>query len=81
MLINRSSGLPDNGCISGGSSLEQEVVMSPDPGGVDQGLVVLQQGHTVWVSLRSRLLKCNSDQLRAASHEEAVGLNFIGLGS
>ena len=37
------------------------------------GLVVMQQGHTVWVSLRSRLLKCNSDQLRAASHEEAVG--------
>ena len=37
------------------------------------GLVALQQGHTVWVSMRSRLLKCNSDQLRQANHKEAVG--------
>ena len=35
--------------------------------------MALQQGHTVWVSMRSRLLKCNSDQLRPANHEEAVG--------
>ena len=44
------------------------------------GLVLLQQGHTVWVSLRSRLLKCNSDQLRAASHEESVGAELHRAG-
>ncbi len=37
------------------------------------GLVIAQQGHSVWVSMRSRLLKCNSDQLRPASHDEAIG--------
>ena len=37
------------------------------------GVVVLQVGHTVYVSMRSRLWKCNSDQLRAASHYESVG--------
>ena len=37
------------------------------------GVVLLQSGHTVFVSMRARLWKCNSDQLRAASHYEAVG--------
>ena len=37
------------------------------------GLVLLQSGHTVWVSMRARLLKCNSDQLRPATHDESVG--------
>ena len=37
------------------------------------GIVLLQSGHSVWVSMRSRLLKCNSDQLRAATHYEAMG--------
>ena len=33
---------------------------------IGPGVVVLQAGHTVWVSMRARLLKCNSDQLRAS---------------
>lgn len=37
------------------------------------GLVLMQSGHTVWVSMRARLLKCNSDQLRPASRDEAIG--------
>ena len=37
------------------------------------GIVLLQSGHTVYVSMRSRLWKCNSDQLRAASPYESVG--------
>ena len=37
------------------------------------GVVVLQVGHTVYVSMRARLWKCNSDQLRAATHYESVG--------
>ena len=37
------------------------------------GLVLMQSGHTVWVSMRARLLKYNSDQLRPASHDEAIG--------
>ena len=40
------------------------------------GLVVLQQGHTVWVSMRSRLLKCNSDQVRPATHFEEIGADL-----
>ena len=41
------------------------------------GLVLQQSGHTVWVSMRARLLKCNSDQLRSASHEEAIGAELL----
>ena len=37
------------------------------------GVIVLQVGHTVYVSMRARLWKCNSDQLRAATHYESVG--------
>ena len=37
------------------------------------GIVVLQTRHTVYVSMRVRLWKCNSDQLRAASHYESIG--------
>ena len=40
------------------------------------GIVVLQQSHTVWVSMRSRLLKCNSDQLRPATHYEELGADL-----
>ena len=40
------------------------------------GLVILQAGHTVYVSMRSRLWKCNSDQLRAATHHEALGASL-----
>ncbi len=44
------------------------------------GLVLQQDGHTVWVSMRARLLKCNSDQLRAANHEESVGAELLRAG-
>ena len=44
------------------------------------GLVVQQSGHTVWVSLRSRLLKCNSDQLRSATHDESIGAELSRSG-
>ena len=44
------------------------------------GLVILQNGHSVYVSMRSRLLKCNSDQLRPASHEESVGAELLRSG-
>ena len=44
------------------------------------GLVVMQDGHSVWVSMRSRLLKCNSDQLRPASHEESLGAELLKSG-
>ena len=40
---------------------------------VGPGIVILQTGHTVFVSMRARLWRCNSDQLRAANHYEAVG--------
>ena len=44
------------------------------------GIVIMQSGHTVWVSLRSRLLKCNSDQLRAATHHETIGAELARAG-
>ena len=37
------------------------------------GIVVLQSGHSVWVSMRARLWKCSSDQIRPASRDEAIG--------
>ena len=40
---------------------------------VGPGLVIMQDGHSVWVSMRSRLWKCCSDQLRAANHLESLG--------
>ena len=46
---------------------------------VGPGLVVLQAGHTVFVSMRSRLWKCNSDQLRAATHYEALGASLTSV--
>ncbi|CAK9063078.1 unnamed protein product [Durusdinium trenchii] len=44
------------------------------------GIVVLQAGHTVWVSMRARLWKCNSDQLRPASHHESIGADLSRSG-
>lgn len=41
------------------------------------GLVLQQSGHTVWVSMRARLLKCNSDQIRSATHEESIGAELL----
>ena len=43
-------------------------------------MVVLQAGHTVWVSMRARLLKCNSDQLRPASSHETLGAELARAG-
>ena len=47
---------------------------------VGPGVVIMQSGHTVWVSMRARLWKCNSDQLRAATHYEAVGADLARAG-
>ena len=44
------------------------------------GVVVLQAGHTVWVSMRARLWKCNSDQLRPATHHESIGADMARSG-
>ncbi len=40
------------------------------------GVLILQAGHTVWVAMRARLGKCNSDQLRPATHFESVGADL-----
>lgn len=47
---------------------------------IGPGVVVLQAGHTVWVSTRARLLKCNSDQLRPASSHETLGAELARAG-
>eukprot|EP00971_Amphidinium_carterae_P186926 3710393-Amphidinium_carterae.3 len=44
------------------------------------GLVVLHSGHTVWVSMRSRLWRCNVDQLRNAASEEMLGAELVQQG-
>jgi len=44
---------------------------------VGPGLVVLQAGHTVWVAMRARLWKCSSEQVRLASHPEALGAELL----
>lgn len=44
------------------------------------GIVVLQHSHTVWVSMRTRLLKCSSDQLRPATHFESLGADLSQSG-
>ena len=44
------------------------------------GVVVMQHSHTVWVSMRSRLLKCSSDQLRPATHFESLGADLSQTG-
>ena len=44
---------------------------------VGPGLVVQQYRTTVWVAMRGRLWKCSSEQLRFASHEEALGAQFL----
>ena len=47
---------------------------------VGPGVVIMQSGHTVWVSMRARLWKCNSDQLRPATHYESVGAELARAG-
>eukprot|EP00435_Cladocopium_sp_Y103_P027150 s2554_g6.t1 len=44
---------------------------------VGPGLVILQNGHTVYVAMRSRLWKCNSDQLRPASSTEELAMQVV----
>ena len=44
---------------------------------VGPGLVILQNGHTVYVAMRSRLWKCNSDQLRPATRTEELGMQVL----
>lgn len=41
------------------------------------GLVVQQHSHTVWVSMRSRIWKCSSDQLRPANQAETIGAEMM----
>ena len=45
---------------------------------IGPGIVVLQAGHSVWVSMR--FLKCNSDQLRSASSHETLGAELARAG-
>ena len=47
---------------------------------VGPGLVILQNGHTVYVAMRSRLWKCNSDQLRPASSTEELAMEVVTSG-
>eukprot|EP00971_Amphidinium_carterae_P337510 6474353-Amphidinium_carterae.1 len=44
------------------------------------GLVVLHSNHTVWVSMRSRLWRCNVDQVRNAAAEEMLGAELVQQG-
>ena len=44
---------------------------------IGPGLVILQNGHTVYVAMRSRLWKCNSDQLRPANSTEELAMQVI----
>eukprot|EP00959_Pyramimonas_sp_CCMP1952_P017502 371608-Pyramimonas_sp.AAC.1 len=37
------------------------------------GVVVHQTGSTLWVALRTRLLKCSKEQARPATRQEALG--------
>ena len=45
------------------------------------GVVALQLGHTVWVGMRSKLWKCNVDQVREATHPESLGAELLKEGS
>jgi len=47
---------------------------------VGVGVVVMQSGHSVWVCMRARLWKCNSDQLRPATHHESLGAELSRAG-
>eukprot|EP00971_Amphidinium_carterae_P186679 3705641-Amphidinium_carterae.2 len=44
------------------------------------GLVLLQTGHTVWIAMRSRLWRCNSDQVRNAAAAETLGTEMVSAG-
>eukprot|EP00959_Pyramimonas_sp_CCMP1952_P285157 5962243-Pyramimonas_sp.AAC.1 len=41
------------------------------------GVVVHQTGSTVWVAMRTRLLKCSEEQVRPATRQEALGAELL----
>jgi hypothetical protein len=47
---------------------------------VGPGLVILQNGHTVYVAMRIRLWKCNSNQLRPANSTEELAMEVVTSG-
>ena len=44
---------------------------------VRPGLVALQDGTTVWVSMRARLWKCAREQIREATNHESLGAELL----
>ena len=44
---------------------------------VRRGLVMLQSGRTFRVAMRTRLCKCSTEQLRFATHREALGAEIL----
>ena len=44
---------------------------------VGPGLVALQDGTTVWVSMRGRLWKCACEQIREATNHESLGAELL----
>ena len=44
---------------------------------VGPGLVALQDGTTVWVSMRGRLRKCAREQIREATNHESLGAELL----
>ena len=44
---------------------------------VGPGLVALQDGTTVWVSMRGRLWKCAREQIREATNHESLGAELL----
>ena len=43
-------------------------------------LVLLQTGHTVFVTMRSRLCKCSVEQVRSATSDEVMGAELVTKG-
>ena len=44
---------------------------------VGAGLVTLQDGTTVWVSMRGRLWKCAREQIREATNHESLKAELL----
>ena len=49
---------------------------------IGPGLVIMQSGHSVWISRRSRIWKCSADHaaLRSANQLESLGAELVGSG-
>ena len=56
---------------------EIEVGVQRSLGGWARGLVALQDGTTVWVSMRGRLAKCARKQIREATNHESLGAELL----